>query len=287
MKTAIKTKIASIALTAVMAVTVVPVTAIDSLASAPEPNPNTAVGDSLVDEGTRTVLTDLFDTATAFIVLHYDELPDDVRIYLDSMRTHAYQVLMHGGYEGHYGSIGELRTALNIAQASLNGTQPDPNATPFLVVGTEAYNRTQPVLVSTDIANTTAYIYANTRNLPPEMVRTLIINNFVERIYLAALGRNTDTAGRDYWTNSIISGERTADDVIITILQSREFVGRDLSDEAYVTALYKVFFDRTPDTQGLNNWVNALRSGAVTREGLVRVFTTTPEWANICSYYGL
>ena len=284
MKNLIKTKLTAIALTASMAAAFIPATA--TLASAPAPDPNAAVGESLVDPATRQQLTDLYDSVTAFMVIHYDELASDVMSSLDANRNHAYQVLMYGGYEAHAQCISEMRVVLSVAQASLRGTAPDVTAMPEYVIGSSAYNWTHPLLVSADMANTVAAIYANTRNLPPEMVRQQIYGNFVERIYSAALGRSSDAAGRDYWVNSIISGERTADDVIITILQSQEFNGRNLSDEAYVTALYKVFFDRTPDSQGLANWVNALHSGT-TRAELVEIFTTTPEWSNICAVYGL
>lgn len=283
MKSVLRHKIAAIVLTVAMAIAVTPATV---FASAPAPDPNSATGDSLVDPATRQVLTDLYDSASAFLVIHQGELADDVRIYLETQRAHAYDVLMHGGYEGHNQSISEMRVALCIAQASLTGAQPDPNAEPNYVIGSAAYNRTHPLLVSQDMANTIANIYANTRNLPAEMIQERLLGNFVDRIYVAALGRSSDEAGRAYWVNSIISGERTADDVIITILQSQEFNGRNLSDEAYVTALYKVFFDRTPDTQGLNNWVGVLQSGT-SRADLVETITTTQEWHNICSYYGL
>lgn len=279
----LRTKIAAIVLTAAMAIAIVPATA---FAAAPAPDPDTATGDSLVDPNTRQVLLDYYDSASAFLVIHQGELADDVRIYLETMRAHAYDVLMHGGYEGHNESIAEMRVALSVAQAYANGRQPDPNAEPEFVIGSEAYNRTHPLLVSQDMANSIAWTYATSRDLPAEMIQQRILGLFVDRIYTAALGRPSDEAGRTYWVNSIISGERTANDVIITILQSQEFVGINLSDQAYVTALYKVFFDRSPDTQGLNNWVGVLQSGT-SREDLVRTFTTTQEWHNICSYYGL
>lgn len=283
MRRSLLTKLAAMAVTAAMAFAVLPAAA---LASAPAPDPNSAVGDSLVDPDTRQQLTDLYDSASALLAMHGNEMADDVRLYLEGTRSHAYQVLMYGGYEGHYGSIAEMRVSVAVAEANLAGTEPNTLVPPPLVIGTAGYNRTTPLLVSANMANTVATIYATTRNLPPEMVRDQIIGNFVERVYVAALGRNIDPAGRDYWVNSIVSGERTPDDVIITILQSQEFNGRNLSDEAYVTALYQVFFDRNPDTTGLNNWVAVLRAGT-SRADLVQTFTTTQEWHNICTYYGL
>ena len=266
-----------------MSVAIIPSAA---LASAPAPDPGAAVAESLVDDATRKTLTDLYDSASALLAAHGDELAGDVRIYLETMRSQAYDVLMYGGYQGHAESTSNMRVALAIAEANLAGTTANTNAMPDFVIGSSAYNETHPLLVSANMANTIATIYATNRNLPPEMIRVQVLNSFVERIYSTALGRTADTAGRDYWVNGIISGELSADDYAISILNSAEFQGRNLSDEAYVTALYKTFFDRNPDTAGLNNWVTALQSGA-SRADIVSAFTQSAEWNNICSYYGL
>ncbi|MCR5199707.1 MAG: DUF4214 domain-containing protein [Saccharofermentans sp.] len=283
MNSLIRKKIAAAIVVAAMSVAIIPSAA---LASAPAPDPGAAVAESLVDDATRKTLTDLYDSASALLAAHGDELAGDVRIYLETIRSQAYDVLMYGGYQGHAESTSNMRVALAIAEANLAGTTANTNAMPDFVIGSSAYNETHPLLVSANMANTIATIYATNRNLPPEMIRVQVLNSFVERIYSTALGRTADTAGRDYWVNGIISGELSADDYAISILNSAEFQGRNLSDEAYVTALYKTFFDRNPDTAGLNNWVTALQSGA-SRADIVSAFTQSAEWNNICSYYGL
>lgn len=234
----------------------------------------------------KQALEDLYDSATALLAMHSDELSTDVRISLETVRGYAYNVMTKGDYNDYISMISDMRVSLAVAIADLNGTTANTNIYPEYVIGTAGYNRSHPLLISSAMATDLAQTYINNRNQLPATVRDQVLGLFVNRIYVAALGRNSEDAGRNYWINSIKSGERSADDVVITILQSAEFNSRNLSDEAYVTALYQIFFDRTPDSQGFTNWVNALKSGA-SRIDIARAFVVTPEWDNLCSYYGL
>ena len=118
------------------------------------------------------------------------------------------------------------------------------------------------------------------------MARERIIGEFVDRIYREVLGRPSEDAGRQYWVNGIVNGTIDPHDVVITMLNSQEFVGRNLNNEQYVTALYRAFLNRDPEPSGLNNWVNALNNGA-SRQDIARGFASSAEWGLICDYYGL
>ena len=274
MKLSLRKKITAIVLTAAMAVAMSPTTAMAASESAK------------VDDATMNYFLDLYDSATALLSIYYDQLPTDVRISLEYNRVQAYSVMNSSSLDEVNTASSNLRVALRVAESTLAGIPVDTNSAPEFIIGTNAGNVSRAMLTNWDIAGTIGAIYATNRGATPTDVRRLVLGYFVDRIYIAALGRTSDQAGRDYWVNSIMSGERTANDVIITILQSQEFNNRNLSDEAYVTALYKVFFGRNPDTPGLNNWVGVLRSGT-SRMDLVRTFTTTTEWTNTCSYFGL
>ena len=273
MKLSLRKRITAIALTAAMAVAMSPAAAL------------AAPGD-VVDEPTRTYFLDLYDSSTAFLSIYYDKLPEDVRVCLECARQDAYAVINTTSMDETNAASSELRVALRVAESTLAGIPVDTNVAPDFVIGTNRGNVTRPMMTSWDIAGTIGGIYADNRGQSTTIVRQQVLGYFVDRIYLAALGRTSDDAGRAYWVNSIMSGERSANDVIITILQSQEFMNRNLSDEAFVTAIYKVFFGRNPDTQGLNTWVTVLRAGT-SRADLVEIFTTTAEWQNLCSYFGL
>ena len=282
MKLSLKKKITAIVLTATMAVAMSPAAAM----AAGTVSVKAASDSAKVDDATMNYFLDLYDSATALLSIYYNQLPTDVRISLEYNRVQAYSVMNSSSLDEVNTASSNLRVALRVAESTLAGIPIDTNAAPEFIIGTNAGNVSSAMLTNWDIAGTIGAIYATNRGAAPTDVRRLVLGYFVDRIYVAALGRTSDQAGRDYWVNSIMSGERTANDVIITILQSQEFNNRNLSDEAYVTALYKVFFGRNPDTPGLNNWVGVLRSGT-SRMDLVRTFTTTTEWTNTCSYFGL
>jgi hypothetical protein len=118
----------------------------------------------------------------------------------------------------------------------------------------------------------------------PEQIRAQLISNFVERLYIVALDRTYDVVGRDYWVDQLMNQGNSGSYVAKGFFHSQEFLARDLSDEEFVTVLYSVFFDRTPDAEGFANWTNALANGA-TRDQVIAGFAGSPEWAATCARY--
>lgn len=238
------------------------------------------------DDATINSLKDLYDSSSAFLAIHSDELAPDVYIALDTARSQAYNSLQRES--GYVEAMSGLRIQLSVAEASLEGRIADTNAAPAPVIGTAAANRLGigTNWVSANTANTVATIYATNRNLPADMIRVRVLNNFVERLYSDIFGRPCDQAGRDRYVNDMINGTCTADDVVKSMFASSEFTSRNLSDETFMTVVYRAFLDREPDAQGLNNWVNQLRNG-MTRSEIVDYFSTTENWAGICTFYGI
>lgn len=120
--------------------------------------------------------------------------------------------------------------------------------------------------------------------LTEEQIRAMSVENFVDNMYIAIVGRTYDETGKAHWTQYLLdSGSATA--VVRGFFGSQEFLGFELTDEEYVTVLYRVFCNSTPDAEGLANWTNALASENVTRDQLIDQFATEPAWASICAYY--
>ncbi|MBP5180912.1 MAG: DUF4214 domain-containing protein [Clostridiales bacterium] len=238
------------------------------------------------DDATKAYLSYLYDSATAFLSVNSNKLPADVNAALDCARANASPVLNSDNLDDCTTAITNLRIQLRVAESTLAGTPIDTNAAPDFITGTYGYvNANMAKLpVSSGTANTVASLYANNRNLSIPMIRTLVVNNFVERLYPQAFGRSFDVAGRDAYVNGIINGTYTGTDVITMMFTSPECTSRNLSNEAFVTALYRAFFDRDPDTAGRTNWVNALNNG-MTRAELVQTFAATTDWADLCNFY--
>ena len=68
---------------------------------------------------------------------------------------------------------------------------------------------------------------------------------------------------------------------------SREFLNRDLTNEEFVTILYKVFYDSVPQTGSYTNWVDALYNDTMTRSELIDNFISSYEWSSFCARYGV
>ncbi|MCR5592437.1 MAG: DUF4214 domain-containing protein [Saccharofermentans sp.] len=112
------------------------------------------------------------------------------------------------------------------------------------------------------------------------------IINFVGRLYRKCLGRRPDHAGSSFWSNQLANHQITGTNCAYGFFFSPEFTNANYSNEEFVTRLYNVFFDRTPDSQGLANWVGVLNSGA-SRESVFYGFAHSAEFTRICQDYGI
>ena len=246
----------------------------------------TALANSKVSDQQYQNLCTYYDNATAFLVLYGDKIPADVYAALDTARNNAYPVFEDGDEYAFGIAISDLRMQLSVAQAALMNDPTRANGAPGAVMGTfDGINEGIGILTG-DAAVNVAATYSSSRNLPIYMAKSRITGEFVDRIYRSVLGRSSDDAGRQYWVTGIENGTYNPDDVVLTILNSQEFVGRNLNNEQYVTALYQAFLNRTPDSSGLANWVNALNNGA-SRQDIARGFASSAEWGLIREYYGL
>ena len=111
------------------------------------------------------------------------------------------------------------------------------------------------------------------------------VAGFVERLYTVALGRKSDPNGKADWIRAIRNGA-TGADAAYGFLFSAEFLNKGMSNNEFVTVLYKTFFDRQPDQAGLNAWVAALQRGD-SKQDVIMGFINSTEWANVCLRYGI
>ena len=83
----------------------------------------------------------------------------------------------------------------------------------------------------------------------------------IDDLYLRALGRTADPAGRTHWLQRLVAG--TGFDVVAAhVYSSEEFVrGSGASSRDFVTALYRRLLQREPDGPGLDAWTRALEAG--------------------------
>ncbi len=114
----------------------------------------------------------------------------------------------------------------------------------------------------------------------------ITVEGFVTRFYRQCLGREPDAGGLSNWVDRLNTGAGTGADLARAFIFSAEFQSRDISDEEYVTILYRAFFNREPDSGGYNNWLGLLAGGA-DRAWVLGGFTCAQEFEALCETYGI
>ncbi len=112
------------------------------------------------------------------------------------------------------------------------------------------------------------------------------LTRYLYRMYTVALGRPADIDGLNAWCEAVLSGSGSTEQASEGFILSAEFRNKNLSDEDYVRILYLTFFDREPDPNGYQTWVDCLRAGT-SREEVLHGFSRSPEFHQLMSSYGL
>ena len=67
---------------------------------------------------------------------------------------------------------------------------------------------------------------------------------------------------------------------------SEEYLKKNVSDEEYVSDLYRAFMGREYDQGGLDYWLDKMNNG-YTRDEVFAGFANSPEFERICANYGI
>lgn len=113
------------------------------------------------------------------------------------------------------------------------------------------------------------------------------IMEFIKRIYIYVLDREPEEEGGAFWTDELYAFRRTGAEVAQGFIFSPEFESRGTTDEEFVTILYKTFFGRDPESEGLAFWLSQLSTGTMDRVTVANGFIYSQEWADTCASYGI
>ena len=121
---------------------------------------------------------------------------------------------------------------------------------------------------------------------PAAPVDPSALEEFVTRLYENFLNRKPDEGGLKAWVDALESGKATGAKVVAGFVNSQEFQNNPLNNEDYVTALYRIIFDREPDAAGLANWLKVLENGR-TKKKVLEGFLNSEEFKNLCEKLGI
>jgi hypothetical protein len=113
-----------------------------------------------------------------------------------------------------------------------------------------------------------------------EFINEEKIKDFVEHCYKAVFGREGDAEGIENYTRAILDGKKSPKRVAYEFIFSSEFQNQLPGNEAFIRILYKLYFNREADAEGLAGWVQMLEGGA-TPEDIVNGFAGSAEFTAI------
>ncbi|MBO4636699.1 MAG: DUF4214 domain-containing protein [Clostridiales bacterium] len=109
---------------------------------------------------------------------------------------------------------------------------------------------------------------------------------FCRRLYTTCLCRDAEQDGLMAWARQLANQRDSGTGAAHGFFFSNEFINQNVSNEEYVTRLYRTFMDREPEAAGYEAWVAQLNNG-VSREEVFRGFAQSVEFARICTAYGI
>lgn len=210
----------------------------------------------------------------------------EVSFTIDSATSVIIEVAIDYG-PGGWGTVDDLSLSL---ESAAEGT------TPAVVPDVIPVQPVEPVQNETT-TETAAPVSDNTDTTPSAPVSTGSViapatpdrhdlTSFIMELYRVLLSRKADDEGLAKWRTQLENGDITLRTLVLGILMSSEYLGKNKTDEEFVIDLYHVFLGREPDAQGQADWLRRLSSGWE-RIDVIDGFLYSEEFRAIAEGYGL
>lgn len=110
----------------------------------------------------------------------------------------------------------------------------------------------------------------------------ITITSWLTSLYKDVMNREPDADGLKYWELQLRTSAQSPTQVIYFFLTSPELSQRKLSDNDFLTILYRVCFDREPDQDGMDYWLGQIKTKG--REYVAVSFLYSQEWKDMENY---
>ena len=177
-------------------------------------------------------------------------------------------------YESVLGADGKLTVKKKYPSTPSTTTDPTSSVTPSTPSPSGSGSTTDPSSGSTsDPSGST--------------VKEASFEDFIERLYVVALGRPSEKEGKEFWMDMVKNHGFTGADCARAFLMSDEFRGLKRTDEEFLSVLYFTFFDRDPkdDKAGHDFWLDSIKKAG--RDNAIEGFINSPEWCDLCAFYNV
>jgi len=111
--------------------------------------------------------------------------------------------------------------------------------------------------------------------------------DYVQKIFVAYLGRGASTEALEYWGNLIDADETTGKDALFfNIWSSAEAVAlyKDMDSAAIITLIFQNAFERDPAAEGITYWEGEIEDGSVNVVSLAAAIVDAADTAGAATY---
>ena len=112
------------------------------------------------------------------------------------------------------------------------------------------------------------------------------IKNFINPFYEHFLNRKPRVDELNKWADELESNNKTAADLASEIFSSSEFTNKKISDQEFITILYRSLLRREPDKKGYEKWLNDLKQEE-SRKFILSEFIDSHEFIGHCNKYSI
>lgn len=114
------------------------------------------------------------------------------------------------------------------------------------------------------------------------------IADFVTEYYRGLLNREPEAEGLEYWTKSLILGNKTASDMTKFFISCPEFQNRNISKNDFVEGIYLTYLGRGSEPEGKAYWIGRLGNMTYQEKcAVIRGFILSEEYRRHCNEYGV
>lgn len=82
------------------------------------------------------------------------------------------------------------------------------------------------------------------------------LSKYIDNFYVQAFNREPDYGGKLFWYNKLKNHEESLRYFITNLIYEKEFIEKNYSDYEFIDILFKIIFERNPDSEGFKFWLN-------------------------------